>query len=97
VDRDSAVGIAPRYWLDGPEIEPRWGRVFPYPSTLALGPNQIPINWIPGHFRGEKRPGCGVDHLPPSSAEVKNEKKYTSTPLLGLYCLLQGELTFASI
>ena len=25
VDLDGAVGIATRYWLDGPAIESRWG------------------------------------------------------------------------
>ena len=38
-----------------------------------------------GSFPGVKRPGRGVDHPPPSSAEViKIEYSYTSTPLLGL-------------
>ena len=27
--RNSAVGIATRYWLDGPGIESRWGRDLP--------------------------------------------------------------------
>jgi hypothetical protein len=30
-----------------------------------------PIQWVPGLSRGVKRPGRGVDHPPPSSAEVK--------------------------
>ena len=32
-------------------------------------------------FPGVKRPGCGTDHSPPSSAEVTNEWNYTSSPL----------------
>jgi hypothetical protein len=32
-----------------------------------------------GYFGGLKRHGHEVDHLPPSSAEVKNEWSYTST------------------
>ena len=40
VGRDSSVGIATRYGLDGPEIEFRWGRDFPHPSRPALGPTQ---------------------------------------------------------
>jgi hypothetical protein len=32
VGRDSAVGIATRYGLDGPGIESRWGRDFSHPS-----------------------------------------------------------------
>jgi hypothetical protein len=42
VGRDSSVGIATRYRLDGPEIESRWGRDFPHPSKPALGPTQPP-------------------------------------------------------
>jgi hypothetical protein len=38
VGRDSSVGIATLYGLDGPGIETRWGRDFTQPSTLALGP-----------------------------------------------------------
>jgi hypothetical protein len=43
VDRDSSVGLATRYGLDGPGIESRWGRYFPHPSKSALGPTQPPI------------------------------------------------------
>jgi len=38
VGRDSSVGIATCYVLDGPGIESRWGRDFPHPSKPALGP-----------------------------------------------------------
>jgi len=42
---------------------------------------QPPIQWVPGvPTLGVKRPGREVDHSPPSSAEVKNEWSYTSTP-----------------
>ena len=37
-----------------------------------------------GSFPGVKRPGRGVDHPPPSSAEVKKEESYTSATHLGL-------------
>jgi len=46
--RDSSVDIATRYGLDGPGIESRWGRDFPYPSTPALGPTQPLIQWVLG-------------------------------------------------
>jgi len=62
--RDSSVGIATGYGMDGPGIESRWGRDFPHPSTPALGPTQPPIQWVPGLSRGVKRPGRGVDHPP---------------------------------
>jgi hypothetical protein len=45
VGRDSAVGIATRYGLDGPRIESRLGRDFPYPSRPALGPTQRTTKW----------------------------------------------------
>jgi hypothetical protein len=67
----SAVAIATRYGLDGPGIEFRWGRYFPHPSRPTLGPSQPPIQWIQGSFPGVKRLDRGVDHPPPSIAEVK--------------------------
>ena len=53
VSRDSAVGRATRYGLDGPGIEPRWGRDFPHPSRPALGPTQPPVQWVPGLSGGK--------------------------------------------
>jgi hypothetical protein len=39
----------------------------------ALRSTQPPAQWVPGALLpGLKRPGCGTDHSPPSSAEVKN-------------------------
>ena len=52
VGRDSSVGIATRYELDGPGIESRWGRDFPHPSIPALRPTQPPIQWVPGFSWG---------------------------------------------
>ena len=40
--RDSSVGTANYYGLDGPGIETRWGRGFPHPSGPALGSTQSP-------------------------------------------------------
>ena len=69
--RDSRVGIAIRYGLNGPGIESRCERDFPHPSGTAVGPTQHPIQWVAGLSRRVKRPGRGVDHPTPSSAEVK--------------------------
>ena len=41
--RDSSVGIATVYGLDGPGIESQWGRNFPQSSRPALGPTQSPM------------------------------------------------------
>ena len=62
--RDSAVGIANRYGLDGPGIVSRWKRGFPHPSRPALGPTQAPVKWVPVLSRGVKRPGRGADPHP---------------------------------
>ena len=63
--------VATRYGLDGPGIKSRWGRDFPHPSRPVLGPTQPLIEWVPGLFARGKEPGCGVNHPPPSTAEVK--------------------------
>jgi hypothetical protein len=69
--RDSAVGIATRYGLDGPWIESRWEARFS--ASVQTGPGAHPVSYTMGSksFKGVKRPAGGVDHPPPSGAEVK--------------------------
>jgi hypothetical protein len=52
-DRNSSVGIATRYGMDGPGIESR-RRDLPHPSRRTLGPVQLPILWVPGLYPGGK-------------------------------------------
>jgi hypothetical protein len=55
-------------------------------SRPALGPAQPPIQWVPGApSLGVKWPGREADHSPPSKAEVKNVRIYTSTPTIRLH------------
>jgi hypothetical protein len=50
-------------------------------SRPALGPTQPPVQWVQEALSlGVKRPGHEADHIPSSSAEVKNTWSYTSTP-----------------
>jgi hypothetical protein len=56
--RDSSVGAATRYGLDGLRIEFWWGRVFSYMSRTTVGPTQPPVKWVPGLFPGAKATGA---------------------------------------
>jgi hypothetical protein len=49
-------------------------------SKLVLRPTQSSIQGVPGFFPRGKMAGLEVDHSPPSSAKVKYEWSYTSTP-----------------
>ena len=70
VGRDSSVGIATRYGLDGPGIESRRGEIF---RTHPENPGAHPASCTTGtgSFSRAKWPGRGVDHPLPSSAEVQ--------------------------
>jgi hypothetical protein len=68
-------------------------------SRTALGPTQLPIQWVPGALSlGVKRLGLETNHSSPCSAEVKNAWSYTSTPqCFFIACCLvkhRGNFTF---
>ena len=52
--QDSSVGTVTHYGLDGLGIESRWGRDFSNLCRLALGPTQIPVQWVQGLFLSGK-------------------------------------------
>jgi hypothetical protein len=81
--RDSSVGIASRYGLDGQGMESRWGRDFPHPSRPSLGPTQLPIQWVLGLFRA-KRQWRGFDHPPHLAPRLKKNR---AIPLLPIWAL----------
>jgi hypothetical protein len=56
-------------------------------SRLALGPTQLPNQWVPGAlFPGVKRQGCEADCSTSSSAEVKNGGTIPPVPDTSLWC-----------
>jgi len=66
VGRDSAVGIATRYGLDGPGSNPVEGEIF----STHLARSLVFIGyWDLSQVL--KRPGRGFNHPPPFGAEVK--------------------------
>ena len=72
--RDRAVGIAPRYGLDAPWIEPHWGGGEICRTSVRTVPKarQPLCKLCTMSFSGKKRKGRGVDHAPRSRAEVRN-------------------------
>jgi hypothetical protein len=74
VGRDSSVGIATDYGLDGPGIEkknPGGREIFRTRPDRPWGPPSLLYN-VYRVFPGVKRPGRGAEH-PPPSAEVENK------------------------
>jgi hypothetical protein len=70
VGRDSSVGIATRYGLDGPGIESRWRRGIPQLTRSALESSHPPITgyWV---IPGGKAAEALLRPPTPCSAEVK--------------------------
>jgi len=73
-DRDSSVGIATCYGLDGPGIESQWGGVR-LTAPVQTGPGAHPASYTmgTGFFPGVKRPGRGVDHPPHLVLRLKKD------------------------
>jgi hypothetical protein len=78
MSRDSSVGIATGYRLDGWGWIPGRGKIFLFSTA---GPTQPPIECVPGAISpGVKRQRREADHSPPSSAEVKNGEAMPPLP-----------------
>jgi hypothetical protein len=82
--QDSSVCVTNRYRLDGLGIESLWGGLFRTRPDRPWGPPSLLYNeyWV---CPGVKRPGCVVDHPPPSSAEVK---EIVELPVLHLWAFV---------
>ena len=72
--RDSSVGIATRYGLDGPWIESRCGRGR-FSALVQTGPGANPASYTvgTGSLPGVKRPGRVADHPPPLAPRLRKE------------------------
>jgi len=71
---DSAVVIATACGLDGPGIESQWGGGGArFSTSIQTSPGAQPGSYTMGNgsILGGKQPGHGIDHQPPSSAEVQ--------------------------
>jgi hypothetical protein len=88
VGRDSLVGIAtPSYWTVRGS-NPGGGQILRNRLDRHWGPTTLLYNVYRVSFPGVKRPGRGVDHPPPSSAEVKERVELYLYSPLGLRGLL---------
>jgi hypothetical protein len=87
VDRDSSVGIATRYGMDGPGNQNPVGAI--NPSPVQTGPAAHPASYTMGigSFPGVKRPGRGCNYPPHLAPSLKKAYIYTPPPL-GLCDLL---------
>jgi hypothetical protein len=67
---NSVEGIADRYALDGPVSKTGGGEIFRTRPEMPWGlPNFLHNGYL--FFPGLNQPECGVNHPPPSEAEVK--------------------------
>ena len=69
--RDSSVGIATHYGLDGPGSNAGGGEIFRTLPDQPWDPPGLLYNGYRVYFPGVKRQGRGIDHPHPSSAKVK--------------------------
>jgi hypothetical protein len=98
---NSSVAIALGYGLDDRGSRDRFptgAENFSLHHRVQNGSGAHPASYpvgIRGCFPGVKRPGREADHSPPSTAEVKNECRYTFTPqyVFMVWCSVKKEST----
>jgi hypothetical protein len=90
VGRDSSVGIATRYGLDGIGIESQRGVRFSAPVYTGPGVHPASYTGVTGSFPWVKWPECGMMLTPlQSSAEVKKRVElYIYSPSVPLWSTL---------
>jgi hypothetical protein len=82
---DIVVDIETRYGLKSLVIEFRSrAEIFRTRPDRPWDSSSFLYNEYPVYLPALKRPGCGFDHPPQSSAEVEKKLSYNSTPRLGL-------------
>ena len=87
--RDSSVGIAIRYGLDGLGIESRWGgKIFLTLLERPWGPSSLLYNGYRVFPGGKAAGGVAMTTHPNLAPRLKEEMIYTSTPPLRLRGLL---------
>jgi hypothetical protein len=77
--RDSLVGLAASYGLDGLSLIPGKSKIFSLLRSVQNGygvPTHPPIRWV----RRVKQPKREADHSPPSSPEIKDGGVIPSLP-----------------
>jgi hypothetical protein len=92
--RDSVVGIAIRYGLDGPRIESRWGRVFFTLIQTGRGTHPASYKMGTGSYLGVKRPGRDVDHPPNLKLRLKKKYIYNLLPIWAFVTCCRVIFTF---
>ena len=77
--RDSVVGIATHYGLDGPGMDSQWGRGLPHPPPSVL------YNEYCVYLQVLKRPRRGADHPSHQAPRLKKEDCIPPLALQGMF------------
>ena len=91
--RDSSVGTATRYGLDGPGIESWWEARFSSPVQTDSGVHPASYTMGTGSFPGVKRPGRGADH-PPHIALILKSGAFPLHPFWAFAACSRVNFTF---